>query len=195
MKIVCIGDSLTYGYGVYKEKCWVDILRKSLSIRVLNRGINGDSSSGMLSRSFRDVVENKPDAVIIMGGSNDFLAGYDLARVQENIIELIKEAEQFEIKPIIGIQTAIEEKLAMKKWSFDIDYNGINEKIRAYRNWITKYCEEKNIVYIDFFKALDEKLQVMSEDEIYIDGLHPTEFGHKVMGNCAIEVLGDLFNQ
>jgi len=195
VKIVCIGDSLTYGYGVYKEKCWVDILRKSLSIRVLNRGINGDSSSGMLSRSFRDVVENKPDAVIIMGGSNDFLAGYDLARVQENIIELIKEAEQFRIKPIIGIQTAIEEKLAMKKWSFDIDYNGINEKIRAYRNWITKYCEEKNIVYIDFYKALDEKLQVMSEDEIYIDGLHPTEFGHKVMGNCAIEVLGDLFNQ
>jgi len=195
VKIVCIGDSLTYGYGVYKEKCWVDILRKSLSIRVLNRGINGDSSSGMLSRSFRDVVENKPDAVIIMGGSNDFLAGYDLARVQENIIELIKEAQQFRIKPIIGIQTAIEEKLAMKKWSFDIDYNGINEKIRAYRNWITKYCEEKNIVYIDFYKALDEKLQVMSEDEIYIDGLHPTEFGHKVMGNCAIEVLGDLFNQ
>ena len=195
MKIVCIGDSLTYGYGVYKERCWVDILRKSLNVRILNRGINGDTSSGMLSRSFRDVVESKPDAVIIMGGSNDFLAGYGLIRVQENIIELIKEAEQFGIRPIIGVQTAIEEELAMKKWNFDVDYSEINKKILEYRNWIIDYCEEKNIVYIDFYKALDDKMESITEEEIYIDGLHPTEFGHNVMGKCAIEVVNNLFRQ
>ena len=195
MKIVCIGDSLTYGYGVYKEKCWVDILRKGKNIRILNRGINGDTSSGMLSRSYRDVVENKPDAVIIMGGSNDFLAGYGLGRVQENIIELIKEAEQFGIIPIIGVQTAIEEELAMKKWSFDVDYSEINKKILEYRSWIIDYCQEKNIVYIDFYKALAEKLELMTEEEIYFDGLHPTEFGHNVMGKCAIEVFNNLFHQ
>lgn len=195
MKVVCIGDSLTYGYGVYKEKCWVDILRKSSNIRVLNRGINGDTSTGMLSRSIRDVVENNPDAVIIMGGSNDFLAGHDLTRVQENIAELVKESEQFGIKPIIGIQTAIEEELAMEKWSSDVDYSGINEKIVEYRNWVIDYCKEKGIVYIDFYKALYERRQCMYVEEIYIDGLHPTEFGHSVMGKCAIEVVRNLVAQ
>lgn len=194
MKIVCIGDSLTYGYGLYKEKCWVDILRKTLDVRVLNRGVNGDTSAGMLSRSFRDVVENKPDIVIIMGGSNDFIAGYNIDRVQENIVELIKEAHQFGIRPIVGIQIAADERLALKRWSADIDYNEINVKIKEYRNWIIKYCMENQIDYVDFYKVIEENRQCIEAEDIYIDGLHPTEFGHDVMSKCVIEVIEKCFS-
>ena len=35
MKIVCIGDSLTEGYGIEKEYCWVNLLRNGLNIEII----------------------------------------------------------------------------------------------------------------------------------------------------------------
>lgn len=37
MKLVCIGDSLTYGYGVPSNACWVELLNKNLGWNTLNK--------------------------------------------------------------------------------------------------------------------------------------------------------------
>lgn len=51
--IVCIGDSLTEGLGVNKENAWPALLRSELNVEVINRGISGDTTSGMIGSSFR----------------------------------------------------------------------------------------------------------------------------------------------
>lgn len=38
MKLVCIGDSLTYGYGVSSKSCWTELLKKHLNMEVINKG-------------------------------------------------------------------------------------------------------------------------------------------------------------
>lgn len=46
---------------------------------LVNRGITGDTAGGMLSRFGRDVLNERPDRVLIMGGANDiFLTSSDL---------------------------------------------------------------------------------------------------------------------
>ena len=67
MKIVCIGDSITFGYGVQSNENWINILNDKLNITFINRGLNGDTSSGMLFRSYEDIIKLKPNGVIIMG--------------------------------------------------------------------------------------------------------------------------------
>ncbi len=71
--IVCLGDSITAGYGLRAGENWTDLLQKKHpEIRLINRGISGDTTSGMLARFKRDVIREKPDDVMIFGGLNDF---------------------------------------------------------------------------------------------------------------------------
>lgn len=189
MKIVCIGDSLTYGYGVFRAACWVELIKDKLNVSVINKGINGDTTSGMLSRSYIDVIKKHPTHVIIMGGSNDFIANRSLKMIQENITELIKESLEHSIIPIIAVEMPIDKTLAEIKWSNAPDYDSINSSIENYRKWILKFCADTNMTCIDFHKCFTENLENKSPKELYIDGLHPTVLGHKLMAECAYNVL------
>ncbi len=77
MKLICIGDSLTTGYGVFRNERWTEILKDRYGFEVVNKGVNGDTTAGMLDRFFDDVVLPGADLVIIMGGCNDLLAGQE----------------------------------------------------------------------------------------------------------------------
>ena len=61
MKICCLGDSLTAGYGVRPENCWVSLLNHRTSYTWINCGIPGDTSLGMLTRLRTDILPQKPD--------------------------------------------------------------------------------------------------------------------------------------
>ena len=73
--IVALGASNTYGKGVARNQAYPAqleaILRaKGSNIRVVNAGINGDTTEGMLQRLDR-VVPNGTSAVILQPGGND----------------------------------------------------------------------------------------------------------------------------
>ena len=70
--VVGLGDSITDD-----SQSWLEILRHLLAerrpesgVQVVNAGISGDTSSGLLGR-FLDVLEVNPDWMIILIGSND----------------------------------------------------------------------------------------------------------------------------
>jgi acyl-CoA thioesterase I len=73
--IVALGASNTYGKGVARNQAYPAqleaILRaKGSKIRVVNAGINGDTTEGMLRRMDR-VVPKGTTAVILQPGGND----------------------------------------------------------------------------------------------------------------------------
>ena len=70
--VVGLGDSITDDY-----QSWFEILRHLLTerrpesgIELVNAGISGDTTSGLLGR-FLDVLEGGPDWILIMVGTND----------------------------------------------------------------------------------------------------------------------------
>ena len=73
--IVALGASNTYGKGVARNQAYPAqleaILRaKGSDVRVVNAGINGDTTEGMLRRLDR-AVPNGTSAVILQPGGND----------------------------------------------------------------------------------------------------------------------------
>ena len=48
MKIVCLGDSLTYGFMVRRSKIWTKLSEDKTGFEIINEGISGDTSGGML---------------------------------------------------------------------------------------------------------------------------------------------------
>ena len=78
MKIVCFGDSLTYGYGVLEHIAYPYRLAKDLpekypqySWEIRNSGINGHTTREALIRLRGSVLQHKPQMVFILFGSND----------------------------------------------------------------------------------------------------------------------------
>ena len=47
MDLICLGDSLTFGLGVRRGRCWTALFAEESGWNVSNRGISGDTTSGM----------------------------------------------------------------------------------------------------------------------------------------------------
>lgn len=180
MKVVCIGDSLTKGYGVRETEVWVSLFKNKQNIEVINEGINGDSTDGMRYRFHRDVVEYKPTHAIIMGGSNDLIMGLPIDVVISNISSMVKDSLEYNIFPIIGIQPPIDPEMANKYWSATTNFYKVNKEIQIYRDWVIGYVDEK-IGCIDFHNGIVEYLNMSNKREVFIDGVHLTPKGHELM--------------
>jgi acyl-CoA thioesterase-1 len=103
--LVCLGDSLTAGYGAGKPGqddpalAYPAYLESRLLIPVINAGISGDTSADALERLDRDVLSQNPQIVIIELGANDFfqaiippgvLSGAAADKLERNLKEIIK---------------------------------------------------------------------------------------------------------
>jgi acyl-CoA thioesterase I len=93
MVILVLGDSLTAGLGVPREAAFPAQLEARLRaqgtvVRVVDKGISGDTTAGGLARIDRVLVE-KPDLVILELGANDALRGIQPAVVRANLDAMI----------------------------------------------------------------------------------------------------------
>ncbi len=179
MDIVFIGDSLTFGYGVSRENSWVNLLVKNYTFTYLNKGVNGDTTIGMLSRFFNDVVNIKPKYCFILGGTNDLLSGKNITSVYENILLMIKDCIENRIIPIILSPSYISEKEATSRWSSYPDYSEINENLLTLNNKLNFYCQKKNLLFVDLFNTTNTAF--LNNEDIYIDGIHFNNSGHNLI--------------
>lgn len=180
MKIVCLGDSLTFGYGVSKSKNWVELLNVKGSAQFVNKGISGDTSGGMLSRFHKDVIEEKPKYVVIMGGVNDLIAGASLGVVQANIMAMVHQAHHYKIIPVLATSIMLDIDNIRKDWAELSDFKTLNESILEYRDWMMKFSGTFSVDIIDVFTKFHD---VVKGDykRYFIDGIHPTEEGNKIL--------------
>lgn len=188
MKIVCIGDSLTYGYRVRRSKTWINLVQEELNIKIENKGISGDTTGGMLARFREDIISKKPKIVFIMGGTNDIITGADLGVPQSNIMAMVHQARGNMIKPIIGLPTKIDVENVVEEWSIFADYKEISKKVDKYNKWLKRFSRAFEIDYIDFNTSIN-RLSEKKVHSIYLDGLHFNDKGHELMANIFIEKI------
>jgi acyl-CoA thioesterase-1 len=192
MKIVALGDSLTVGeaefefsdsdesssYPKYLEKLarqFLSSLQSELEVNVLNRGICGDLTSGMLDRFSRDVVDEKADYVIILGGTNDIGCGFDPATIADNLTTMHDTARE---KGIVTVACSVPSILGMD----DL----IPPRLHLNRTIRTE-AKKRGLAFVDFFTATaDPQTNRLSED-YSADGLHLNVKGYQQMGKVAFD--------
>ncbi len=186
MKIICLGDSLTYGFSVARKDTWVHDAGQRLERHTfVNRGVNGDTTGGMLARLYRDTVLERADMAVVMGGSNDFMMGCDLPIVRTNMMAMANQLAYHRIKPVIGIPVLAEEKTLTPRWKTFADCGQLNGSLRAYRQWILTFSRVYQVEYVDFQAAFEKAMR----EGLYLDGLHLNREGHEVMAGILCEFL------
>jgi lysophospholipase L1-like esterase len=175
-KIVAIGDSITYGFPYLQSSSWVHSASEELGIPIINKGINGNTSTQMLERFDLDVLRLLPSHVIIMGGTNDACARVESEEVYNNIHNMVEIALQQDITPVLGLPIPC--NVAQDECILDL-----------YRKDMREYAHDNRLNMIDFYTAFLKNGSKRPRVEYYADVLHPNERGYKVMAEIAVKAL------
>jgi lysophospholipase L1-like esterase len=184
---LALGDSLTRGFQIQQEYSYpiytpyTDILQSRLlgrgkNIAVLNKGIDGDTTSGMLERFNRSVVPEKPDFVIIWAGINDIYAGLSSDQIHENLKELLTITINMPSIPLLCSLTLVQNR------------SNVNEKIMRLNNMIRKTCYELDIKFIDLYAEVSDKSGNLMQ-EYSSDGVHLSQMGYIIVGETIFRAL------
>lgn len=187
---VFIGDSLTYGYGVNKNINWVESLESFESLEIINKGINGNTTTDMLNRFTEDVMSFYPKKIFIMGGTNDFLSNRSLNSVLDNLELMLKEALPITKDVIIGIPPIILKEDAYRLFMPSSTYDYCEKQLPLLRNSIIELCDKYKVYYVDFYSATFKLLS----NNIFTDGIHLNNTGQAVLLNEFKQLLENMDN-
>ena len=179
-KIVFLGNSITYSMRHWDKKFNVK--------NIVNRGISGDYSDGILER-LDEIIYYKPLAVFLLIGLNDFFddnttrPGRTPEYVAKNILTAAKTIKQGSPETKIFIQTImpinnqqyLDEKPQVN-FLWPTYYPSVNQQINA-TNKILKENHEFEI--IDLHPLYLNNDQSMKR-ELSIDGVHLNENGYNI---------------
>lgn len=103
--VIAFGDSLTAGLGVASDQTYPAQLQKKirqagLSHRVVNMGVNGETTAGALRR-LEHIMELQPAVVILEFGANDGLRGLAVDRTQTNLAQIIEKLHSRNIRVVL----------------------------------------------------------------------------------------------
>lgn len=182
MKIMCLCGSNTYGYGVKRIETWESLASALTGHTLINKGITGDTTAGMLARLYPDVFSLKPEYVIDMGGGNDFSIGGQLESAKSNVFEIVNQARANGVVPILGIPVRSNPVQVRKDWAQICNFVRSERLGDEFSEWLKLLCRNSAIPSIDFRAQFD---QAVSEKNLYLDGLHPTPRGHRIMAEAV----------
>jgi hexosaminidase len=137
--IIFLGNSITEGGN------WEEIFQMD---NILNRGIGGDVTAGVLAR-MDEIVRHEPSKLFICIGTNDLARGVEIPDIIANyeaIIETVREASP---ETVIYVQSVLP---VGEKVFFGHD----NGKIKSLNEEIIKMCAEKQITYIDLYTGFTD---------------------------------------
>jgi acyl-CoA thioesterase-1 len=164
--VVAFGDSLTRGYGmVPQDGNYVVFLSEYVHIPIINSGRTGDTTSDALIRLQSDVLDKKPNVVIVFLGGNDFFAGYSPEVIKANLMTMIRKIQDIGAKVIlIGTTSQIAP-----------EYENVIQQVAA---------KEKVFAYIP--GIMDS---IMFRKDLLYDTIHPNEKGHEMIAQKILPAL------
>lgn len=178
-KIVFLGNSITQGLLRHTDKL--------LGNNIVNRGISGDHTNGVLAR-LKEVINYKPKAVFILIGVNDLFEDNRSKPertpeyIAKNILLICKEIKNGSKYTEIFIQTILpinnKQYLSEKpniEFLFDNYSPSINEQIDEV-NKIIKSDSSLNVINLHS-AFLNEDLQL--NQKFSTDGVHLNELGYQ----------------
>ena len=183
-RLIIIGDSLIQGYGLPKDKGFVNQLQEKLleiknNIFLINGGVSGDTTAGGLSRIEWSITDDI-NAVAISLGANDMLRGIPPKFSKENLTKIIMKIKENNLPILlIGIKS-IENYGTKYKNEFDIMFSDLAHEFELF-------------FYPDLMAPIYNKEKDLS---LYLqeDMKHPNEKGVEIIVQGILPTITNFIN-
>jgi lysophospholipase L1-like esterase len=185
MKVVCIGNSIVNGFPHRRSRSFPSVLRTLTGWEVINKGVNGDTTGGVLERFPHDVLAHRPDLVLILTGTNDFILGLSTPEeALENLAQMARTAREAGIRPVLLTPVGTDPDQAAGGWmaGAGIDYRDVNARLEVLSQGIRGLAADGTCGLVD----LELKYKGFGK---FVDGIHPTEEGQEKLARWIAEVL------
>lgn len=177
-KAVFMGDSITEGWFKKKPAFFSDN-------NFLGRGISGQTTSHMLVRFRRDVLDFKPKYVVILAGTNDIAMnnGYiELENILGNIMSMCEIAKANRIRPVIC------SVLPCSYYPWRPEVKDPAGQIIKLNTMLKEYAKAEKIKYVDYHSVLKDDRNGLPE-KYAKDGVHPGHECLEIMQSIILEAL------
>ncbi len=176
-RVVCLGDSITEGH-TYPYLIQEALRAAGKPVPVfLNAGIGGDTAKGMLARLDADVIDRRPDLVMLSVGINDLGGGVPVPDFIERVSQIIDRLHERKIEVLMLTTTGVR---------FPESQKMLDERNDALR----KLAEQKHVRVADVAAAFAP--QMKAGDNLWEpDGCHLNFAGYRCMVRGVLDGLGD----
>ncbi len=181
-KIIAFGDSLTAGFGLAEKESYPYLLQEKLKAdgydyEVVNAGLSGDTSLGGLERSDWVLQQDNAKILILELGANDLLRGIRVAKMKENLDQIIRKAKTRNLKILLCGMLAPPTMGSQYQQQFTM----------AFPDLATQYK-------IDFLPFLLDNVATKKELN-QADGIHPNVEGEKIMTDNVYKALRPMLSR
>lgn len=177
-KAVFMGDSIT--------QCWWDADPNFFtSNNFLCRGISGQTTSHMLVRMRKDVVDLQPKYVVILAGTNDIAKNNGFIEVDDiygNIVSMCEIAKANKVKPVIC------SVLPVKQYKWRPEVTDCADRIIRLNSMLKEYAQKNRCMYVDYHSAMTDEENGLPAKWSY-DGVHLNGEGYDIIENIILKAL------
>ena len=200
-KILFIGDSITdvkfnrrkrftiKGKNVYALQLKKRFKKYSKNIKVEIKGIASNRTYHVYDRLTADCINLKPDVVIMLIGVNDAWENY----VPEKYPPLLRPMEPHIREIYRRLRTELPNTQVLYLMPFLID--AVEEKfpyhktLDEFREVLRSIALENGATVLDLQEVFYQAQKSIEPEKLAVDGIHPTNLGHKVMADAIEKVL------
>ena len=176
-RAVFMGNSITEGWWQQRP----EFFNKH---GFVGRGIGGQTTPQMLIRFTPDVLDLRPEVVVILAGTNDIAGNTGPSTVKmitDNLAAMAQLAKAHGIKVVLSSILPVKEY----PWKKEADAVGMIAQVNA---WMKQYAAEQGFVYLDYFPAMADKEQGLKK-EYSGDGVHPNLEGYATMEPLVLKAI------
>lgn len=186
-------DDLGPGYASYFARRY-ESLRETKpelpELEVLNRAVSGDRSLEVRTRQNEDILDLKPDILCLQIGINDAwrLLNPDIGATPDGVFE------EAVTEVLRNVQQALPQTKIILIEPYLLAFDEEMKPVRRNLYQKINVLRELRRSFVDFYWPLDGLMHQWSmdyEDPGYlaIDGVHPTDAGHKLIGESLADTL------
>ena len=166
--IVFYGDSIT-------EMCQTSLYYPEFEI--INRGISGDTTEGMLARLDNNLLNIKPSTVLFLGGINDIDKNVPTEEIANNVDAIIVAIKDVNPDCRIIVQSVYPVNENIRPRYLNKVNNRNNVAVMELNEELKKICQNRDCVYLDIYSVLADEDGNL--DKRYTrDGLHLIKKGY-----------------
>ena len=176
--VLLFGDSMTENFEKYIS-----------NPQLLNFGISGDFSSGLITR-VNSVVKQQPQQIFIMIGINDIIEKVPVSAIKNNYMSVLHQLKEDCPNSEIYVQSTLPTREINSLFSSS---KNTNDKVLELNTLMQMNCKELNISFIDLYPLFLDQEKLLKK-ELSLDGIHLTKQGYDLWKNELQKHLKFLLN-